>query len=60
MNKLINYLKGAKEELYKVVWPTKKTTIKHTLVVIVISLSVAIFLGSIDFILSKILENVIK
>ena len=60
MNKLLNYLKGAKEELAKVVWPTKETTVKHTLVVIVISLAIAIFLGSIDFLLNKVLEISIK
>ncbi len=60
MNKLLNYLKGAKEELAKVVWPTKDTTVKHTLVVIVISLATAIFLGSIDFLFNKVLETIIK
>ncbi len=60
MKKLLNYLKGAKEELAKVVWPTKDTTIKHTIVVIAISLSIAIFLGSIDFFLNKVLETIIK
>tara|TARA_B100001964_G_scaffold235802_1_gene296504 strand:+ start:1083 stop:1265 length:183 start_codon:yes stop_codon:yes gene_type:complete len=60
MNKLLNYLKGAKEELAKVVWPTKDVTVKHTLVVIVISIAVAIFLGSIDFLLNEVLEILIK
>jgi len=60
MNKLVNYLKGAREELSKVVWPTKETTVKHTLVVIVISLVIAIFLGSIDFLFNEVLEIIIK
>ena len=60
MNKLLNYLKGAKEELAKVVWPTKDVTVKHTLVVIVISLATAIFLGSIDFLFNKVSETIIK
>tara|TARA_Y100000310_G_C20024133_1_gene508791 strand:+ start:329 stop:511 length:183 start_codon:yes stop_codon:yes gene_type:complete len=60
MNKLVNYLKGAREELAKVVWPTKETTVKHTLVVIVISLAIAIFLGSIDFLFNEVLEIIIK
>ncbi len=60
MNKLVNYLKGAREELAKVVWPTKETTVKHTLVVIVISLVIAIFLGSIDFLFNEVLEIIIK
>ena len=60
MNKLVNYLKGAREELAKVVWPTKETTVRHTLVVIVISLAIAIFLGSIDFLFNEVLEIIIK
>jgi len=55
MSKLTDYLKGAKEELAKVVWPSRQTTINHTMVVIAISLIVAIFLGAADYGLSKIL-----
>lgn len=59
MDKLFNYFKGAKEELAKVVWPSKQTTINHTLMVIVISVAIALFLGSIDYLLSKVLELLI-
>ncbi|KKP88913.1 MAG: Preprotein translocase, SecE subunit [Parcubacteria group bacterium GW2011_GWA2_36_10] len=60
MNKLINYLKESKEELKKVSWPTRQTTINHTLVVIGVSVAVAIFLGGIDFLLSLALQSFIK
>ena len=56
MNKLINYLKKSREELGKVVWPSRQTTMKHTGIVIAISVAVAIFLGTIDYLLNKILE----
>ena len=56
---LVNYLKGAREELAKVVWPNRETTINHTLVVIGISLAVAIFLGAVDFLLTKVIELLI-
>lgn len=59
MNKLSNYLKGAKEELAKVVWPSRQTTVNHTLVVIAISVIVAIFLGAVDYGLSKVLGLVL-
>jgi preprotein translocase subunit SecE len=59
MSKLSEYLKGAKEELSKVVWPSRQTTINHTLVVIAISLIVAVFLGAIDYGLSKVLGLVL-
>ena len=59
MSKLVDYLKGSREELAKVVWPSRQTTINHTLVVIAISFIVSIFLGAADYGLSKILELVL-
>lgn len=60
MNKLVNYLKGAKEELSKVVWPSRETTVNHTIVVIGVSLAVALFLGAIDLGLSKVIEILVE
>ncbi len=59
-NKLVNYVKSSIEEMKKVTWPTKKETYNYTLLVIGISLSVAIFLGALDYIFSFLLELVIK
>jgi len=56
MNKIVNYVLESKAELKKVLWPTKKQTFNHTLMVIAISLGLAIFLGAIDFGLNKVLE----
>ncbi|MBT4516744.1 MAG: preprotein translocase subunit SecE [Candidatus Komeilibacteria bacterium] len=60
MNKIVSYFKGAKEELSKVVWPTRQTTINHTLMVIGVSIAVAIFLGVVDLGLSQVIEGLIK
>ena len=60
MSKLIDYLKGSREELSKVVWPSRETITNHSAMVIGISIAVAIFLGAIDFALSKVLEVVIR
>ena len=48
MNSIINYLKSVKAELVHVVWPTKKATINHTLLVILISAFVAVLLFEFD------------
>ena len=56
LKKLVSYIKESRAELRKVVWPTKKQTKNHTLMVIGISLAVAVFLGAIDLLLNKILE----
>lgn len=58
-NKLFTYLKESKEEVKKVTWPTKKEIKQHTLLVIGISLGVAVFLGAVDYILTKIFEIII-
>ncbi|MCD6471169.1 preprotein translocase subunit SecE [bacterium] len=60
INKFVKYLKEAKQELRKVSWPSKKDLKNHTLLVIGISLGVAIFLGIVDFILTKVLQIFIK
>jgi preprotein translocase subunit SecE len=52
IDRLTNYLKSSYQELRKVVWPTKKEVIQHTLLVIGISLGVAAFLGIVDYILT--------
>ena len=60
MNKLIKYIKESVEEMKKVTWPTKKETYNYTLLVIGISLSVAIFLGALDYIFSFVLDLIIS
>ncbi|HEB01493.1 MAG TPA: preprotein translocase subunit SecE [Candidatus Portnoybacteria bacterium] len=50
LNRIVTFLKEVKVELKKVNWPTRRQTIKYTLIVIGVSLSVAVFLGGLDFI----------
>lgn len=57
--KIIDYIKDTKGELKHVAWPTKKQTMWFTVVVIVVSLLTAFFLGFFDFIFSLGLENFI-
>jgi len=57
MNKIITFLKESKEELKKVSWPTRKKTIRYTIIVIQVSLAVAFFLGVLDLIFSALIEK---
>jgi len=59
-NAIIKYILQAKEELKKVVWPTKKQLISHTYLVIGISLVVAAFLGIADYFFNSGVEQLIK
>jgi len=59
MNRLINYIKDTRGELKHVSWPTRRQSVVFTIVVIVISILVAFFLGFFDYIFSLILEKFI-
>ncbi|MBU1557806.1 preprotein translocase subunit SecE [Patescibacteria group bacterium] len=56
---LINYIKETKGELKHVTWPTRSQAIWFTVIVIVISLFTAFFLGFFDYIFSLGLEKFI-
>ncbi|MAF13369.1 MAG: preprotein translocase subunit SecE [Parcubacteria group bacterium] len=59
LSHLFNYIKASQQELKKVVWPTKKEVIHHTVLVIVISLGVAAFLGLADYFLTIIVGTIL-
>lgn len=50
------FLQEAKVELKKVTWPTPKQTLASTSVVIVVVVIISVFLGIVDFGLSKIIR----
>jgi preprotein translocase subunit SecE len=59
MNKALQFLSQAKAELKKVTWPTKKQTLASTGVVVIIVVIIAIYLGIIDVILSKLVKYIL-
>lgn len=46
---LIQYFKDSYVELKKVTWPKRKEAINSTVIIVVLSIGAAIFLGAIDF-----------
>jgi len=58
-NKVINFIKEARTELKKVVWPKRSEIKKFTLIVIGVSVATAIFLGLLDFLFSLGIRNII-
>ena len=58
-NKISQYIKESYVELRRVVWPSRRQTLDHTVAVIGISLGVALFLGLIDYLLTLGLEQII-
>lgn len=59
LHKSIQFLREVKIELKKVTWPTRKQTMGSTVVVIVLVVIIAIFLGVVDFGLSKMIQVVL-
>ena len=59
MSKITEYLKETKTELKHVIWPSRSQTFYYTLIVIVLSVVIAYYLGVFDFIFSKGLEKVL-
>ena len=60
INKMTNYIVESKNELKKVVWPSRKEATNHTLMVIGISLGVAILFGLLDYIFNFGLQKFIS
>lgn len=52
MPNIITFLKEVKEELIKVAWPTREQTIRYTILVIIVTVAVGLFLGGLDYILT--------
>jgi preprotein translocase subunit SecE len=58
-SKFFLYLKQVKVEVKKTNWPTRKQTVRYSLVVVAISIVVAIFLGGLDFLFSTLLKKIV-
>ena len=57
---IFNFLKEVKEELAKVVWPTKEKTIRYTILVIVVAVAVGAILGGLDYLLTLFTDFLVK
>jgi preprotein translocase subunit SecE len=55
VTKAIQFLSEVKSEVKKVTWPTKKEAMGGTAVVLVVVFIMALFLGLVDLLLSKII-----
>lgn len=52
----IKYLKGVQRELKKVSWPSQKRATALTILVILLSLAIAYYLGAFDYIFSTLFD----
>lgn len=57
MQSVLTFLREAKVELLRVNWPSRKQITQYTVLVIVISLVTALFLGGLDYLFSFLVER---
>ena len=55
----VNFLGEVWAEMKKVHWPTRKETYAATVVVLVVTVIVAIFLGGVDFVVSYLVRAIL-
>ncbi len=59
-NKIVEYFKGVRTELRKVVWPTRKETLRYTGIVVAVCLFFALFFWLIDTGILALLQAVLN
>lgn len=59
-NPIIQYFKDTRGELNHVAWPTQQQTVVYTILVALISLGVAAYLGAFDFIFTTALTDAVN
>ena len=55
--KIISFLKEVRIEMKRVNWPTRQETLRYTLIVVGVSVTVAAFLGGLDFLFITLLNK---
>ncbi len=55
----VTYLKHVREEFTHIVWPSNRTALAHTLVVIGIALTIAVLVGLFDYLFGSVVSSVV-
>jgi len=59
IGKALKFLSQVWEELGKVTWPTRNEAIRMTITVLIVSGLVAVFIGSLDFVLTGAITKIL-
>ena len=59
MTSPFTYLKHVREEFTHIVWPTTRTAVAHTLVVIGIAVAIALLVGLFDYLFGSAVKGII-
>ena len=58
-NAVVKYFYDTRAELRRVTWPTREETRKLTIIIVVVTLAMAIFLGTLDYIFQGLVAGII-
>lgn len=56
---VVTFFTQAKDELKKVTWPSRETTIRYTVIVIIASIAVGLITGGIDYLYTLAIEYLV-
>lgn len=56
----VSFLKEVKAELDKVIWPDRQQTIQLTILVIVVSVIIGLYVGGLDFLFTSLMNTLLK
>ena len=60
MKSFFTYLKSVRAELEHVVWPTPKTTVGHTILIIILSVVTALLIAALDYLFTQGVATLIR
>lgn len=60
MGKLTGFFEGVKKEMSKVSWPTQKELVDNTVIVVVFSIIISLFIFGVDQVYSAALEVIYR
>lgn len=60
VGKALSFLKEARAELSKVVWPTRRRAARLTAIVVVVTVLFGVFIGGVDYGLSKGVQAIVS
>jgi preprotein translocase subunit SecE len=60
VNKVVSFFSEVRGELSKVVWPKREEVVKLTIIVLLVSAAVGIYVGGLDYFFTKGLEILVS
>lgn len=56
MKKILEYIKSVRREWFKIVWPSRDTVVRATIMILVFSVAAALFFFAVDSVLGAIVN----